>query len=195
MSNALFGSARDMGRLARMLLARGELDGVRVLSRASVELMLGSARAAATAGVLPTECMAMTAFGLGIGWCSDHTAADAGAGALGGTDDCRAPDWYGWAGSYGSRFALMHTRARARGEGDEGDDGDEGDEGGVYCAQSSNIPLLPGNMGECRRHHAVAHELVAAMRSIWPRAIGDVPKQCHALPPMPGGRDVTPPPS
>ncbi|KAG8466471.1 hypothetical protein KFE25_002227 [Diacronema lutheri] len=112
-SNALFGSARDMGRLARMLLARGELDGVRVLSRASVELMLGSARAAATAGVLPTECMAMTAFGLGIGWCSDHTAADAGAGALGGTDDCRAPDWYGWAGSYGSRFALMHTLPRA----------------------------------------------------------------------------------
>lgn len=174
-SNSLFGSARDMGRLSLMLLNGGELDGVRILSTESVGLLLGSARAQATAGPLPMECMGMSSFALGLGWCSDRTPMGATEAARRhhGTDECRAPDWFGWAGSFGSRYAFMRTDSRRH---------NETTGGGVYCAQSSNIPLLPGGRNECRRHHAVAHALVEAMRAIWPQPGGAGPEECHAMP-------------
>jgi CubicO group peptidase (beta-lactamase class C family) len=171
-SNSMLGSVADMARLSRMLLNRGTLDGARVLSPHSVDLMLQSARDAARPVRLggadesippsPTECMGMSAFGLGIGWCSDRAGSGGGGRGEGGdgassasarVDDCKAADWYGWQGSFGSRFALMRTAG--------------GD--GIYCAQSSNIPNLMGRVGRVTsRHHRVAHNLTERMRAIWP---------------------------
>jgi len=168
----MFGSPRDLGRVSRMLLSGGELDGVRVISRESVALILSSARHSASISRLPTECMGMSAFGLGLGWCSHES----GNAALKGVDDCEAPDWYGWAGSFGSRYAFItsarSTAANADASVETGATAEGAGDGrlGIYCVMSANILQVLGRGGErvTGRHHAVMHNLTVLMRGIWP---------------------------
>lgn len=156
-SNALMGSVEDVSRLAQLLLRDGELDGVRVLSKASVDLLFQSARNAAygqwpmqpappmTSRARPqTVCMGMSSFGFGLGWCAHD-------GPTNSADGCMAADWFGWQGSYGTRFAILRDR-------------------GVYCAWTSNLPSGSDRRGHrlSGRHHSVAHRLAASMRRLWP---------------------------
>jgi hypothetical protein len=165
-SNALFGSARDVSRLARMLANGGALDGVRVLSAESTALLFAAAREAAAAvrlgdeasAPVPAECMGMSGFALGLGWCRPRTAEEAAAGGGGvSTDNCLASDWYGWLGAFGSRWALMPT-----------------DEGSLVCVQMANTPHGVGRSGNrlTGRHHAVGMNFTRAMRAVWPMAHG-----------------------
>ena len=87
----LFGTATDYLRFCQMLLNGGELDGTRVLSRRSVELMQAN-----HVDTLPMPFLAGHSFGLGIA----VRKADGPAGLLG------SPGTFGWSGGYNTYFRV-----------------------------------------------------------------------------------------
>ena len=87
----LFGTATDYLRFCQMLLNGGELDGTRVLSRQSVELMR-----ATHVDALPMPFLAGHSFGLGVA----VRKADGPAGLLG------SPGTFGWSGGYNTYFRI-----------------------------------------------------------------------------------------
>ncbi len=87
----LTGTAQDYFRFAQMLLNGGTLDGVRVLSRKSVELMT-----APQLDAIPLPFLAGQAFGLGVAL----QKAGGASGLLG------SPGTYGWSGGYNTYFRI-----------------------------------------------------------------------------------------
>ena len=87
----LFGTPVDYLRFCQMLLNGGELDGVRVLSRKSVELMTAS-----QVDPLPLPIFPGQYFGLGVA----VRKADGLAGTLG------SPGTFGWGGGYNTYFRV-----------------------------------------------------------------------------------------
>ena len=87
----LFGTPIDYLRFCQMLLNGGELDGVRVLSRKSVELMTAS-----QVDPIPLPIFPGQYFGLGVA----VRKADGQAGLLG------SPGTFGWGGGYTTYFRI-----------------------------------------------------------------------------------------
>jgi CubicO group peptidase (beta-lactamase class C family) len=87
----LFGTAMDYLRFCQMLLNEGELDGTRVLSRKSVELMTAS-----QVDTIPLPFLPGQYFGLGIA----VRKADGQTGLLG------SPGTFGWSGGYNTYFRV-----------------------------------------------------------------------------------------
>jgi CubicO group peptidase (beta-lactamase class C family) len=85
----LVSTARDYARLLQMLLNGGELDGVRVLSPASVELMTSN-----QTGTLYTQPGLGFGFGFSI---QQHPGADNTLAPVG---------TWGWGGAYGSQYRV-----------------------------------------------------------------------------------------
>jgi len=87
----LVSTAQDYSRFAQMLLNGGELDGVRLLSPKTVELMTASH----TSDLPPAALLGPgTNFGLGFRVTTD----------LGATQALGSEGMYGWLGIYGSTF-------------------------------------------------------------------------------------------
>jgi len=86
----LYSTAQDLARLYQLLLNGGELDGVRLVSRASVETMT-----AVHTGNLPTS-------GAGLGWGLGWFVVREGAGTL----QLMTPGTYGHGGRYGTYCFL-----------------------------------------------------------------------------------------
>ena len=74
-------TAADYARFSQMLLNKGDLDGVRIISRKSVELMTGSHTG-------DIDVMGRSGFGFGIG---------VGVSRGGGIPGYRSPGTFGWA--------------------------------------------------------------------------------------------------
>lgn len=91
----LFGTAADYLRFCQMLLNGGELDGTRILSRRSVELMT-----TAQVDRIPLPFLPGQSFGLGV--------------AIRKADDPTAwsgsPGTYGWSGGYNTYFRIDPQR-------------------------------------------------------------------------------------
>jgi CubicO group peptidase (beta-lactamase class C family) len=87
----LFSTAADYLRFCQMLLNGGELDGRRILSRKTVELM--TARHVET---IPIPFLPGHSFGLGVA----VRKADGDAGLIG------SPGAYGWNGAYNTYFRI-----------------------------------------------------------------------------------------
>ena len=87
----LFGTATDYLRFCQMLLNHGELDGTRVLSRKSVELMT-----LPQVDPIPLRFLPGHAFGLGVA----VRKADARADVPG------SPGTFGWSGGYNTTFRI-----------------------------------------------------------------------------------------
>ena len=87
----LFGTATDYLRFCQMLLNGGELDGVRILSRQSVELMRSP-----QVDRIPLPFMPGQSFGLGVA----VLKADDRTAWLG------SPGTYGWSGGYNTYFRI-----------------------------------------------------------------------------------------
>lgn len=87
----LFGTAMDYLRFCQMLLNGGELDGTRVLSRKSVELMTMP-----QVDPIPLRFLPGHTFGLGVA----VRKADGQAGLLG------SPGTFGWSGAYNTYFRI-----------------------------------------------------------------------------------------
>jgi len=85
----LVSTAGDYARFCQMLLNGGELDGKRILSRKSVELMTVSHTSDLARGLAQGS-----AFGLGFGIVRD----------LGATEIAGSPGAFSWGGIYGTRF-------------------------------------------------------------------------------------------
>jgi CubicO group peptidase (beta-lactamase class C family) len=93
-ADGLYSTAGDYARFAQMLLNGGELDGVRVLGRKSVELMMQN-----HLSHLPNptwDARASEGYGLGAGVLLDVARA-ARLGSAGA---------FGWTGALGAQFAL-----------------------------------------------------------------------------------------
>jgi CubicO group peptidase (beta-lactamase class C family) len=93
-AGGLVSTVDDYLRFAQMLLEGGELDGVRILGRKTVELMTSP-----HTGDIPTFgplALKGSRFGLGVSVTVDRTAA----GALGSTGT------YGWGGAFGTTFWI-----------------------------------------------------------------------------------------
>ena len=86
----LFGTATDYLRFCQMLLNGGELDGVRILSRQSVELMRS-----AQVDSIPLPFLPGQSFGLGVAVRKDDPGAWLGS-----------PGTYGWSGGYNTYFRI-----------------------------------------------------------------------------------------
>lgn len=87
----LFGTATDYLRFCQMLLNGGELDGVRILSRESVDLMRSP-----QVGSIPLPSLPGQSFGLGVA----VRKADDPTAWLG------SPGTYGWSGGYNTYFRI-----------------------------------------------------------------------------------------
>jgi len=87
----LFGTPTDYLRFCQMLLNEGELDGVRILSRASVALMLSPQVESIPLPFLPGQ-----SFGLGV---AIRKSADPTAWV-------GSPGTYGWSGGYNTYFRI-----------------------------------------------------------------------------------------
>jgi len=87
----LFGTAMDYLRFCQMLLNGGELDGVRILRRESVELMRSP-----QVDSIPLPFLPGQSFGLGVA----VRKADDPAAWLG------SPGTYGWSGGYNTYFRI-----------------------------------------------------------------------------------------
>jgi CubicO group peptidase (beta-lactamase class C family) len=87
----LFGTALDYLRFCQMLLNGGDLDGTRVLSRKSVELMTAN-----HVDTIPLPFLPGQYFGLGLA----VRKADGQAGLLG------SPGTFGWSGGYNTYFRV-----------------------------------------------------------------------------------------
>ncbi|MEQ1516957.1 MAG: serine hydrolase domain-containing protein [Usitatibacteraceae bacterium] len=87
----LFSTPADYLRFCQMLLNGGELDGRRLLSRKSIELMT-----ARHVDILPLRFMPGQYFGLGVA----VRDADGKSGLLG------SPGTYGWSGGYNTYFRI-----------------------------------------------------------------------------------------
>lgn len=101
-SNALVGSARDLANLATILATGGVLRGRRIVPQAIVEALFESATDMAHRSA--AECMGMTSFGLGVGYCDTAEKR---------TDRCAADDWFGWCwhrAQVAGSSALPHPR-------------------------------------------------------------------------------------
>lgn len=85
----LVSTARDYGRLLQMLLNGGELDGVRILSPAAVQLM-------ATNQVGALYTLAGQGFGLGFSIVE----------RMGADNSLVSEGTYGWGGAYGSQYKI-----------------------------------------------------------------------------------------
>ncbi len=83
-------TAADYARFAQMLLNKGELDGVRIISRKSIELMTSSHTG-------DIDVMGRPGFGFGMG-----------VGVLkgGGPPAYRSPGTFGWGGAAGTTFFV-----------------------------------------------------------------------------------------
>lgn len=90
-SGGLFSTASDYVRFCQMLLNGGELDGHRLLSRKSVELMSTPHVAA-----IPLPFLAGQGYGLGVA--VQQPGGDAGLLGSAGT--------YGWSGAYNTYFRI-----------------------------------------------------------------------------------------
>ena len=90
-SGNLFGTATDYLRFCQMLLNGGELDGVRILSRPSVELMRSP-----QVDSIPLPFLPGQSFGLGVA----IRKADDPTAWLG------SPGTYGWSGGYNTYFRI-----------------------------------------------------------------------------------------
>jgi CubicO group peptidase (beta-lactamase class C family) len=90
-SGGLFSTASDYLRFCQMLLNGGELDGSRVLSRKSIELMASPRVAAIPLPFLPGQ-------GYGLGVAVQQPGGE--AGLLG------SPGTYGWSGAYNTYFRI-----------------------------------------------------------------------------------------
>jgi len=84
-------TAADYARFAQLLLNKGELDGVRIISRKSLELMTSSH----TPGEI--DVMGRPGFGFGIG---------VGVYRGGGTPVNRSASTFGWGGAAGTTFFV-----------------------------------------------------------------------------------------
>jgi len=91
----LVSTARDYARFAQMLLNGGELDGARILSPKTVELMTASHTSDLPAGAVNIGG-AGSAFGLGV-----RVLTDLGASQVLGSTGL-----YGWLGIYGTMFWI-----------------------------------------------------------------------------------------
>jgi CubicO group peptidase (beta-lactamase class C family) len=87
----LFGTAIDYLRFCQMLLNGGELNGIRVLSRQSVDLMTTR-----QVDPIPLPFMSGQYFGLGVA----VLKADGQAGLIG------SPGTFGWSGAYNTYFRV-----------------------------------------------------------------------------------------
>jgi len=145
--NSYFASSLDMTRFLALLANRGKLDGVRVLSSNSVQLMLSDMN---DRGL---ECQGMDTFGLGIGHCIVNDLP---------RSMCKTDEWWGWGSTYGSRVMMMPRRRR-------------GLDGALVCAIIANLPTeqMPkdasGNLVRlASRQHSIAHQQAASLREIFP---------------------------
>jgi CubicO group peptidase (beta-lactamase class C family) len=86
----LIGTATDYARFLQMLLDKGQLDGVRILSRKSVELMTVSH----TSDLTPSPLGPGAGFGLGVAVTTD----------LGGSAQLGSVGAYRWGGVFGTDF-------------------------------------------------------------------------------------------
>jgi CubicO group peptidase (beta-lactamase class C family) len=97
-AGGLTGSTADYLRFAQMLLNGGQLDGTRLLSRKSVELMSDNAVGDLNLGNYFVEGQELKGYGFGLGV---RVRTDTGAsGWLGSVGD------YGWAGANGTYFWI-----------------------------------------------------------------------------------------
>jgi CubicO group peptidase (beta-lactamase class C family) len=90
-SGGLFSTASDYLRFCQMLLNGGELDGHRMLSRKSIELMASPHVAAIPLSFLPGQ-------GYGLGVAVQQPGGE--GGVLG------SPGTYGWSGAYNTYFRI-----------------------------------------------------------------------------------------
>lgn len=97
-AGGLAGTAEDYFRFCQMLLNGGQLDGARLLSRKSVELMTDNAVSDLNLGNYPVEGQDLKGYGFGLGV---RVRKSTGAsGWLGSVGD------YGWAGANGTYFWI-----------------------------------------------------------------------------------------
>ena len=97
-AGGLTGTTEDYLRFCQMLLAGGQLEGTRLLSRKSVELMTDNAVGDLDLGNYPVEGQALKGYGFGLGV---RVRKSTGAsGWLGSVGD------YGWAGANGTYFWI-----------------------------------------------------------------------------------------
>jgi CubicO group peptidase (beta-lactamase class C family) len=97
-AGGLTGSAEDYLQFCQMLLGRGELNGVRILSRKSVELMTDNAIGDLDLANYPEPGQNLRGYGFGLGV---RVRRSTGAsGWLGSVGD------YGWAGANGTYFWI-----------------------------------------------------------------------------------------
>lgn len=178
-SNAYFGSARDVSNLILMLANKGvSAEGERILSEnALAEMFTKKWNTPPPYGNL----LAFQSFSLGIGHC--ETIEDGEYGEFSPYKDlrlsevllaktpnelkekrkrlfskvgtramCLAPDWWGWASSHGSRYSILLDQ-------------------NVSCIVSLNMALGKTTSGEMfnTRAHYVGHNASAIMRYVFPK--------------------------
>jgi CubicO group peptidase (beta-lactamase class C family) len=97
-AGGLTGTTEDYLRFCQMLLNGGQLEGTRLISRKSVELMTDNAVADLDLGNYPVEGQDLKGYGFGLGV---RVRKSTGAsGWLGSVGD------YGWAGANGTYFWI-----------------------------------------------------------------------------------------
>ena len=99
------------------------------------------------------ECQGFDTFGLGVGHC---VAPDEPHSR------CRAPEWWGWGSTYGSRAALVPASRRAG-------------QPALLCVTMANIATEQPPQGSdgvamrvAARQHKFAHTQAAALRRLFP---------------------------
>lgn len=97
MTGGLVSTAADYARFCCMLLRKGELDGVRVLSPAMVEMLSSNQLPRATGG-RDGECWAFGTAGVGFGLLGSVTVAHPDL------DEALRPNEYGWGGMAGTAW-------------------------------------------------------------------------------------------
>jgi CubicO group peptidase (beta-lactamase class C family) len=97
-ANGLTGTAEDYLRFSQMLLNGGELDGTRLLSRKSIELMTDNAVGDLDLGNYAVEGQTLKGYGFGLGVRVRKSTGT--SGWLGSVGD------YGWAGISGTYFWI-----------------------------------------------------------------------------------------
>lgn len=87
--------------------------------------------------------MGMEGIGLGVGTCVNDENNGSG---------CKAGQWWGWGGSYGSRFMIVP-------------------DAGLACVTLALMPVVNPDVAKPARYagrqHAFAHEQAAAVRKVW----------------------------
>ncbi|CAM9379138.1 unnamed protein product [Chrysoparadoxa australica] len=140
----LMASAYDMTLFMAMLAGNGTVNGSRVLSKESVDVILSDHQTFDHGGV----CMGMKSFGLGLGHCWLGDSSEIGS-------RCTSDDWWGWGGSYGSRVFLLRDQ-------------------GIACSVITNLPSRWVTTKAGKRHrlaarqHPFAHNAAEVIRAAFP---------------------------